>query len=247
LRFYIVDRRKARKRALLLVIAALLFAGGMYSLYNGRSQPVFMGQPVYHGDSRYNEIALTFNVFWGEEYIPGLLDILKENNVKATFFMGGIWVKKFPGITQNIQRGGNEIGSHGYSHPHPDSLSKSANLKEIQKAEALIYQVTGTRPKLFAPPYGERGPAVLQAAGEAGYNTILWSVDTIDWQRPAPETIVSRVLNKAENGTIVLMHPTGPTVQALPEMIKSLREKGYNFVTVSGMLEHLHTEDTGSQ
>lgn len=247
MRFYTVNRRKARKRALLLVIAALLFAGGMYSLYSGRSQPVFLGQPVYHGDSRYKEMALTFNVFWGEEYIQGLLDILKENNAKATFFMGGTWVKKFPDITKKIQQDGHEIGSHGYSHPHPDSLSKSANLKEIQKAEALIYQVTGTRPKLFAPPYGERGSAVLQAAGEAGYTTILWSIDTIDWQRPDPGTIVSRVVKKAESGSIVLMHPTEPTVQALPEIIKSLKEKGYNFVTVSGMLEHLHERDAGQQ
>jgi probable sporulation protein (polysaccharide deacetylase family) len=205
-----------------------------------------MEQPVYHGDSSYNEIALTFNVFWGEEYIPGILDILKENNVKATFFMGGTWVKKFPDITQKIYRDGHEIGSHGYSHPHPDSLSKSANLKEIQKAEALIYQIIGTRPKLFAPPYGERGPTVLQAAREAGYTTILWSLDTIDWQRPAPETIVSRVVKKAENGTIVLMHPTKPTMQALPEIINSLSKKRYSFVTVSGILEHLQSEDQAS-
>ncbi len=191
------------------------------------------------------EIALTFNVFWGEEYISGLLDILKENNVKSTFFMGGMWVKKFPDLTKKIYLQGHEIGSHGYSHPHPDSLSKSANIKEIEKTEGLLYEVTGIKPNLFAPPYGERGPAVLQAAEEAGYTTILWSVDTIDWQRPDSGTIVRRVVQKAESGSIVLMHPTDPTVKALPEIIKRLQEKGYSFVTVSSMLEHMRTENAG--
>ncbi len=244
MRFYVFNRRMLKRKIVYMVLAAVLFGGGLLSLYNNRSQPV-MGQPVYHGDSRYKEIALTFNVFWGEEYIPGLLDILKENNVKSTFFMGGTWVKRFPDLTKRIHLQGHEIGSHGYSHPHPDSLSKSANIKEIEKAEGLIYDVTGIKPVLFAPPYGERGPAVLQAAEEAGYTTILWSVDTIDWQRPDPGTIVARVVQKAESGSIVLMHPTEPTVRALPEMIKSLREKGYSFVTVSGMLEHMRTENAG--
>lgn len=92
---------------------------------------------------------------------------------------------------------------------------------------------------MFAPPYGERGPTVLQAAEEAGYHTILWTADTIDWQRPAPEVIVRRVLDKAENGSIVLMHPTEPTVKALPDMIKGLKEKGYQLVTVSDMLKYI--------
>ncbi|GBF34200.1 polysaccharide deacetylase [Desulfocucumis palustris] len=244
MRFYVFNRRTLKRKILYMTLAAMLFGGGLVSLYNSRTQPV-MGQPVYHGDSRYKEIALTFNVFWGEEYIPGLLDILKENNVKSTFFMGGTWVKKFPDLTKKIHLQGHEIGSHGYSHPHPDSLSKSANIKEIEKAEGVIYEAIGVRTDLFAPPYGERGPAVLQAAQEAGYTTILWSVDTIDWQRPDPGTIVARVVQKAESGSIVLMHPTEPTVKALPEIIKGLREEGYSFVTVSGMLEHMRTESAG--
>lgn len=232
---------------ILLLIACVLFSAGMFSFYMVRAKPVFYGQPVYQGDSRYNEVALTFNVFWGEEYIPGILEILREKNVKATFFMGGTWVKKFPDLTRKISEEGHELGSHGYSHPHPDRLSKSANLKEMQKAEELIYQVTGQRPKLFAPPYGERGPAVLQAAGEAGYTTILWSVDTIDWERPSPGVILQRVLSKVENGSIILMHPTEPTLQALPEMLEGLKERGYSPVTVSRVLERLSTSEADNQ
>lgn len=229
-----------------MLLACFLFGAGMLTIYMARAKPVFYGQPVYQGDSRYKEVALTFNVFWGEEYMPGILDVLRENNVKATFFMGGTWVKQFPDLTRKISEEGHELGSHGYSHPHPDRISKSANLREMQKTEELLYKITGQRPKLFAPPYGERGPAVLQAAEEAGYTTILWSVDTIDWQRPDSKVILQRVLGRVENGSIILMHPTEPTLKALPEMIKSLKERGYNPVTVSGMLEHLGIDETNN-
>ncbi|MGB9826331.1 MAG: polysaccharide deacetylase family protein, partial [Desulfofundulus sp.] len=154
-------------------------------------------------------------------------------------FIGGQWAEQFPELTRKISQKGHEIGSHGYAHPHPDQLSVSGNLQDIRRAEEVLVKVTGKRPELFAPPYGEHGPAVLRAAAEAGYRTILWSVDTVDWQRPEPELITRRVLEKAHNGAIVLMHPTAPTIEALPVIIKELKSRGYRLVTVSGLLRHL--------
>ncbi|MCL6612383.1 MAG: polysaccharide deacetylase family protein [Peptococcaceae bacterium] len=207
--------------------------------FSGRVEPVSHSQPVYQGSSRYREVAITVNVFWGEEHIPQMLDIFSRNNIKATFFLGGTWVKKYPDLAARIAREGHEIGSHGHSHPHPDRLSKSENLRDIKRAEEIIVQATGVRPRLYAPPYGERGPAVLQAADEASYITILWSVDTLDWQLPPPDQIVRRVAGKVHNGAIILMHPTAPTVRALPEIIQSLKKEGYEAVTVSRLLEGL--------
>jgi len=242
-RVYFFDRRSIGRKIYLIFLAAFLFGAGMY--FSGDSRAVVHNQPFYQGSDRYREMSLTVNVFWGEEYIPQMLDIFRENNIKATFYLGGTWVKKFPELAAGIAREGHEIGSHGYSHPHPDRLSKSGNLKDIQKAEEIIYTSTGVRPRLYAPPYGERGPAVLQAADEAGYTTILWSVDTIDWQQPPPEVIVQRVTGKAHNGAIVLMHPTAPTVRALPEIIRQLKKEGYLLVTVSKLMERTRT--TGGQ
>jgi probable sporulation protein (polysaccharide deacetylase family) len=184
-------------------------------------------------------MALTCNVFWGEEYIGQMLEILKEKNVKATFYIGGTWAEKFPQLVKKISDQGHEIGSHGYSHPHPDNISLQENLKDISKAEKIIFDITGKKPQLYAPPYGERGPAVLEAAQQLGYRTVLWSIDTIDWQRPAPEVISERVLNKMENGAIVLMHPTAPTVNALPGIIDGLKEQGFQLITVGNMLKQL--------
>jgi probable sporulation protein (polysaccharide deacetylase family) len=243
MRFFILNRRNIGNALLLAGAALLLLVSGLFIKRD--MEAVAYNHPIYQGSSRHKEIALTVNVFWGEEHIPLMLDILKEKNVKATFYLGGTWVKQYPDLAARIAREGHEIGSHGYAHPHPDQLSKADNLRDIQKAEAVIYQATGIRPRLFAPPYGERGPAVLQAADEASYTTILWSVDTIDWQLPPPEVVVDRVVGKAHNGAIVLMHPTAPTVKALPQIIQRLEKEGYRLVTVPRLLEGLEEVEPG--
>ncbi len=219
-----------------------LLAWGYWYNHSLQALPAVQPQPIYQGSSREKEIALTINVFWGEEYLPQMLEIFAREKVPATFFIGGRWAEQFPVLTRKIHQQGHEIGSHGYTHPHPDQLSVSGNLKDIRRAEEVLVKITGDRPKLFAPPYGEHGPTVLQAAREAGYRTILWSVDTVDWQRPEPQMISNRVLEKAHNGAIVLMHPTAPTVEALPVIIQELKSRGYRLVTVSQLLRHLEDD-----
>ena len=231
-------RRRKINQIILIVIFSLVFATGY--IWANINKAVFISsinEPVYQGSDSEKKIALTVNVFWGEEYLPQILNIMKKNNVKADFFMGGQWVNKFPELTKNIAADGHELGNHGYSHPHVDQLSKESNLQEIRKAEKEIFNVTGQKTVLFAPPYGERGQTVLRAADEAGYSTVLWSIDTVDWQLPDPKTIESRVLNKVHSGAIVLMHPTDPTVKALPNIIKGLKDRGYEIVTVSELVK----------
>jgi len=224
-----------------LAIFNVLFAIGLFLFFVHRppSGPLAVptvAQPVYNGSADKKEIALTFNVFWGEEYIPGILDILKENGVHATFFLGGTWTEQYPLLAREIVDSGQEIESHGYSHPHVDHLSEDANLREIQQAEEAIVKYTGKKPTFFAPPYGERGSTVLRAAERAGYRTVLWSTDTIDWQLPDSSVIVRRVMEGAGPGCIVLMHPTAPTLHALPTIIAKLKRQGYQLVDLNTML-----------
>lgn len=241
MRVYFFSRQRLLRGFLLLMLSFSLLAWGYWYNLSLQALPV-QSQPVYQGSGREKEIALTVNVFWGEECLSQMLDILERGGVKATFFIGGQWAEQFPVLTRTIHQKGHEIGSHGYAHPHPDQLSVSGNLQDIRRAEEVLVKITGERPKLFAPPYGEHGPSVLQAAREAGYRTILWSVDTVDWQRPEPQVISNRVLEKAHNGAIVLMHPTAPTVEALPVIIKELKSRGYRLVTVSQLLRHLEDD-----
>lgn len=192
-------------------------------------------EPIYQGKTTEKKIALTCNVVWGEEYVPQMLDILKKHNVKMTFYMGGQWVKDFPELTKQIAKD-HELGNHSYSHPHPTFISKQENINEIKKTEQAVYEATGVKMRLYAPPYGEFNNTVLEAADDVQYKTILWSIDTRDWQRPPAEDIVRRVCDKAHNGAIVLMHPTKPTIEALPTIIDNLKKKGYELTTVSDVI-----------
>ncbi|MDI6709371.1 MAG: polysaccharide deacetylase family protein [Bacillota bacterium] len=202
---------------------------------NHATRPVVQ-EPVCEGSRASARIALTVNVDWGEEYLPLILETCAAKNVRLTFFITGRWAEKFPDMVRRISAAGHEVGSHGYAHPHPDHLSVDGNLHDIRRAEDVLTRILGVRPRLYAPPYGERGPAVLQAAESAGYRTVLWSVDSVDWRHRDRAYIVRRVTGRAHNGAIVLMHPTEATAAAMPELIESLKDKGYELVTVSELI-----------
>lgn len=238
MRVYYLEYSRILKKAL-LVLTILLALTLFYKMiqYNLLAPATSRFQPIYQGNAGSKKIALTVNVVWGEEFIPKMLDILKKNDVPVTFYIGGEWAEKFPELTKKMVKAGHEIGNHGYNHPHPTYLNKSDNAEQILKTEKILYRLTGRKTSLFAPPYGEYNDTVLEAAGDNGYKTILWSIDTIDWQRPAPEEIIRRVMTKAHNGAIVLMHPTAPTAEALPGLLSELKKEGYQFVKVSDILK----------
>ena len=194
-------------------------------------------RPYYHGIRGRNQIALTINVDWGEEFIPGMLKIMEERQVRATFFVTGQWAQKNKELLKLMAVKGHEIGNHGYSHQHPAKLSRDELVELIKKNEEVIYQITGQRNNLFAPPYGEVDDRISSIVNSIGYKTIMWSADTIDWQRPAPEIIVQRAVNKIDDGGIILMHPTEPSLAALDNIIDILKQRGYKFVTVSQLIQ----------
>lgn len=214
------------------------------AMLSGNIQPLLsttqlaaVPQPIFQGNPAQPHIALACNVFWGEEYLPDMLKTLDENNVHITFFIGGSWANKYPEVLKDLANRGHELGNHTYSHPHPNNLSKEKNKEQIIKTEELVASITGVKTNLYAPPYGEYNNTVLLAAQELNYTTTMWSIDTIDWKRPSPDVIKERVLKKLHNGAIILMHPTAPTAQALPELIAEIKKRGYTITTVSDILE----------
>ncbi len=230
-------------RDLILGLTALIILVGFgilqFTSSNDVEETVFsqQGKIYYEGPKDKAQMALTINVAWGEEYLPAILDTLDKYDVKATFFFIGRWVEKFPDKVKEIQEKGHELGNHGYRHFHPKKLSKEQLIELIKENEKAIKDITGYQTNLFAPPYGEVDERIAQVAGEIGYKTIMWTADTIDWQRPKAEVIIERVLAKDTNGGIVLMHPTKPTAIALAEIIEKLQDKGYELITVSQLLE----------
>ncbi|MCX7779324.1 MAG: polysaccharide deacetylase family protein [Negativicutes bacterium] len=194
-------------------------------------------RPIYQGNASQPIVAFACNVFWGEEFLPQMLDTFDKEQVKITFFIGGSWAKRYPHVLKEIANHGHEIGNHSYSHPHPARLTKQKNQEQIIKTEQLITEIAGIKTRLYAPPYGEFNDTVLQAAHELGYTTIMWTIDTIDWKRPPAEVLQNRVLTKLQNGAIILMHPTDPTAKALPGLIQQIKSKGYQISTVSSILK----------
>lgn len=192
--------------------------------------------PVYRVDTDKKVMALAVNVAWGEEHLPAMLDILRANNVKATFFIDGEWAEKFPDLVKALATEGHDIGNHGYRHLHVERMSDSDIKDLILRNEKLLAGLGATPGKLFAPPYGECNQSVTSAAASLGYTTVMWTIDTIDWKTKEPHKIVDRVTRKTVPGAIVLMHPTEVANKALPAIVETVRRSGYQLCTVSELL-----------
>ncbi len=194
---------------------------------------------IYRGPAELPWAALAINVDWGEEVLPEMLAVLRWHGVRATFFLTGRWARKFPDVARLIAEGGHEIGNHGLDHLHPTELADAELHRLVEENARLLESLTGRRPTLFAPPYGEVDERVVRVARSAGHYTVMWTVDTIDWQRPAPDVILDRVGRRLAPGAIILMHPTQPALQALPDMLRLIAHRGLMVVPVGQMVEAL--------
>lgn len=191
---------------------------------------------IYSGNPAKRQIALAINVAWGDEYIPGMLEILKKYNARATFFFVGAWANKNRTKVQEIAAAGHEIASHGYGHLHLSQASTETVRQDTAAASTLLEDITRRPVKIFSPAYGEWDSRVPLIANGLGLTTVLWSIDTVDWKKPGVSAMTNRILTRAHNGAIILMHPTDQTEQALAAMVEGLQKQGYSLVTVSELL-----------
>jgi peptidoglycan-N-acetylglucosamine deacetylase len=185
-------------------------------------------------------VALTFDDGPWPKYTEQILDILKKNNIKATFFVIGNNMKNFPEIGKRIVTDGHTIANHTWHHWY-HRLSPKAAAYEIDATEAIIYKTTGVRTNLFRPPGGVLGNGPAAYAKSKKYSVIMWSADSHDYKRPPAPRLLSNVMRDSQPGGIVLMHDGGgvrdSTVKALPAMIEKFQKSGYRFVTMPEMLE----------
>jgi len=195
-------------------------------------------EPIYKGADDEKKIAFACNVVWGEEYLPSMLKLFKDNDIEITFFIGGQWAEKNEELLKSIHKDEHELGNHGYKHLYHSKLTPEANKQEILKTEEIVKRITDCKTVLFAPPYGDVNDTVVDSAEALGYKVIMWSIDTIDWNTKDYNKIIQRLEKKHHNGAIVLMHPTKVTIEALPLMIEILKNHGYEITTVSDALEN---------
>jgi peptidoglycan-N-acetylglucosamine deacetylase len=185
-------------------------------------------------------IALTFDDGpWGESTAE-VLDILKKNNVKATFFVVGQMLKNYPDLGKRIVADGHVIGNHTWHHWY-HYFNPQAAAFEIDNTTDLIYKITGAKTTLFRPPGGMLHNGLVAYAKSRNYTVVMWSADSIDYSRPAVPKLIKNVMKDSKPGGIVLMHDGGgnrsKTVEALPQLISNFKKQGYRFVTVPELLE----------
>jgi len=192
------------------------------------------------GKTEKKLIALTFDDGPHPQHTPALLDILKQYNVKATFFTVGKNVDRYPEIAARIIAEGHEIGNHSYSHGDLSKMSDSEIRTELDRSKDAIRRATGVEPKIMRPPYGGLALFPFQRSWiytEYQYPTILWSVDPFDWRDRNSALISQRLVAGAHTGAILLAHDIhASTIAAIPDTIFQLQRKGYTFTTVSQMI-----------
>lgn len=189
--------------------------------------------PIYRGNPQKPAVALMINVAWGTAYLPSMLDILEQERVHATFFLDGSWLAKHPNEARKLVNKGHEIANHAYHHPQMSQLTPARMKQEIVQTEKLIQQTLGVRTSFFAPPSGDYNQQVIDIAADLDLKTVLWTADTVDWRTSStPAMMIKRIKDDLGNGTLILMHPTDRTVQALPDIIQLIKQKGLRPGTV---------------
>lgn len=180
------------------------------------------------------KIALTFDDGPHPQYTPEMLSVLKERNVKATFFLLGEEVEKYPEIVKQLQEEGHVIGNHSYKHEQLSKLTMEQACKQVNRTNDLIYDITGVYPSYLRPPFGDWHEKL---DCEVNMVEVLWDVDTLDWSSKNHASIVQKVLNNVKENDIILMHDGYETsVTAAREIIDTLQKQGYEFVTVDEIL-----------
>ncbi|MGG6311172.1 polysaccharide deacetylase family protein [Paenibacillus macerans] len=193
-------------------------------------------QPIYRGNPNKPMAAFMINVAWGNEYLVPMLDTLDKANVQATFFLDGSWLKKNGELAAEIKKRGHQIENHAYSHPNMSQLEASRARLEISKTKDLLKEKLDVDNRWFAPPSGDFNMQTVKLAAEQGLKTVLWTVDTVDWQKPPASSIVSKISSKVGPGSLILMHPTASSRDALSDMIRVIRSKGLALGTVEQTL-----------
>lgn len=193
--------------------------------------------PIYRGHPDKPMVSFIINVAWGNEYLSDILSTLKRHQVSASFFLEGNWVKNNPELAKMIVSAGHEVGNHSYSHPKMENLSAAQTREQLQKTNEVIEAATGVKSVLFAPPSGGYRDETVKIAAEFNMKTIMWTVDTIDWQKPTPETLINRVMSKIDKGSMVLMHPTVSTAKSLDRLITQIKNKNLKIGTVTELMD----------
>ena len=224
----------------LTILACLLAAAVMFGAVNAPAVMASATQrqlPIYCVQRDQKMISISFDAAWGNEDTEQLIDILGKYDIKATFFVVGEWVDKYPESVKALHDAGHEVMNHSNTHAHMSQLSREEIIADVNACNDKIEAVTGVRPTLIRPPYGEYDDNVISAIRSIDMEPIQWDVDSLDWKDLSAADITKRVTGKVQAGSIVLFHNAAKhTPEALPGILDILLQEGYTFVPISQLI-----------
>lgn len=193
--------------------------------------------PIYCVDKDQKVCSISFDAAWGNEDTQELIDILAQYDVKATFFVVGDWVDKYPESVKALSDAGHEVMNHSATHAHYNQLSSDQIVADVNACNDKVEAITGVRPTLIRCPYGEYDDHVISAIRSIGMEPIQWDVDSLDWKEIPASEITQRVTSKVQPGSIVLFHNAAlHTPEALPSILENLISQGYTIVPISQLI-----------
>lgn len=193
--------------------------------------------PIYCVETEEKKVSISFDAAWGNEQTQTLLDILDKYKIKSTFFLVGDWVRNYPDDVKAIAKAGHDVGNHSNTHPYMTQIGADEMKKEIEICNSEIEALTGKKPTLFRPPYGDYDNTVVDTVTGMDMYCVQWDVDSLDWKNLTAEEMCSRIKNNIKCGSIVLMHNGAEnTPGALPMIIECIQELGYEIVPISQLL-----------
>ena len=236
--FFVFSKEKIQTYIVsILTVAILIGIANIESIKTITTSAIEKYLPIYNVQIAEKKVALTMNCAWNADDIEKILETLKDNNVKITFFMVGNWVEKYPEAVQKIYGEGHEIGTHSNTHPHVNQLSAEKNLEEIKLSVNKIQEITGCKVDLYRTPYGEYNDTVIKVAFENGYYPIQWDIDTLDYKNLTGDEMWNRIKGKLQNGSIILCHNgTKHTADSLDMIIKNIQSEGYQITSISNII-----------
>ena len=238
-RVFLLSRRVALAVGAVLAAAAIFGAvhipAAVSAAGTARQLPIYsVERPSEEGEKF---CAISFDAAWGNEDTQMLLDILARYDVKATFFLVGDWVDKYPESVKALGDAGMEVMNHSNHHDHFNRLTADEIVADVTACNDKVKAITGIAPTLIRCPYGEYDDHVISAIRSMGMEPIQWDVDSLDWKNLSAEKIATRVIGKTKSGSIILCHNNGlHTAESLPLIFSALKEKGFEFVPVGELI-----------
>lgn len=247
MKFMIIERKSLKCLFYALLAAVIAPAASKIAVYAAlASRPL----PIYCVEKAEKEIAVTFDSAWGNEDLPEILDALDKYGCKATFFVVGDFIDKYPDSVAEMHSRGHEIANHSDNHAHYSKLSREEMIEDMDKCDAKIKKITGSDNKIFRPPYGEYTDLSVKTCEETGRYSIQWDCDSLDWKGLMPNEMEQRIMKRVKNGSIILLHNGAKhTAKALPQILNALKNEGYKFKTVSELIykDNYKIDHTGMQ